>query len=145
MVAKRVALCREFLTVSETTSWAFMFVSAGCPCPIYPILISSQERRWSPRLFLGLPGCPFRTPDWPSGRSGQAFSQNTAAAPLVMMQETLQVTRVPFIRRLPSTQPIEAPLSKLLRYHQDASPPPGCLCLQGRPPGRDGNVQGAPM
>ena len=27
MVAKRVALCREFLTVSETTSWAFMFVS----------------------------------------------------------------------------------------------------------------------
>ena len=24
MVAKRVALCREFLTVSETTSWAFM-------------------------------------------------------------------------------------------------------------------------
>ena len=28
MVAKRVALCREFLTVSETTSWAFMFVSA---------------------------------------------------------------------------------------------------------------------
>ena len=29
MVAKRVALCREFLTVSETTSWAFMFVSVG--------------------------------------------------------------------------------------------------------------------
>ena len=29
MVAKRAALCREFLTVSETTSWAFMFVSAG--------------------------------------------------------------------------------------------------------------------
>ena len=29
MVAKRVSLCREFLTVSETTSWAFMFVSEG--------------------------------------------------------------------------------------------------------------------